>query len=625
MEETSPKPPGRIILLSTPWPLYSRPSMQLGTLKAYLKEHRPAVEIDTYHLYLKVAEQLGYETYHALSQRTWPAECIYGALLYPERLKKIEKVFYREAKGEKGLAPVHFKELVSKVQQITDGLIKGVDWSLYRLTGFSLCLCQLTSTLYFIRRVKALTPNLPVAVGGSLFSGDLAHGFIKAFPDVDFYINGEGERPLARLVGHLKNLRQALMHPPDPAIITKYSVETGKPVSTNQLSTLKTLPCPDYDDYFRLLKNMKPEKKFFPTLPLEMSRGCWWSDTACRSRRAGCAFCNLNLQWEGYRSKAPSQVVSEVDGLTRRHQVLSVAFTDNLLPLKTSARIFPALCALEKDLQLFGEIRATTPRHTLEGMISAGVGEIQIGIEALSTSLLNKLGKGTTAIQNLQIMRDCEELGLRHLSNLILRFPSSSPSDVEETLRALDFAQPFCPLRAVTFWLGFGSPVWRHRHAYGIKAIFNHPHYRALFPRSVSQGVPFMIQSYRGDRVYQKKLWRPVKEKIHAWGNAYEAMQNRPISSPILAFRDGGDFMIIRQRRHGKDPMTHRLVGPSRSIYLFCCKNRSLKRILAFIPKIGEDKILSFLRMMVHKRLMFEENGRYLSLAVSLQKKKSFR
>ena len=46
---------------------------------------------------------------------------------------------------------------------------------------------------------------------------------------------------------------------------------------------------------------------------------------------------------------------------------------------------------------------------------------------------------------------------------------------------------------------------------------------------------------------------------------------------------------------------------------------------LAFIPKIGEDKILSFLRMMVDKRLMFEENGRYLSLAVSLQKKKSFR
>ena len=36
-----------------------------------------------------------------------------------------------------------------------------------------------------------------------------------------------------------------------------------------------------------------------------------------------------------------------------------------------------------------------------------------LGIEALATSLLKKLNKGTTAIQNLEIMRDCEALGIK--------------------------------------------------------------------------------------------------------------------------------------------------------------------------------------------------------------------
>jgi uncharacterized Fe-S cluster-containing radical SAM superfamily protein len=62
--------------------------------------------------------------------------------------------------------------------------------------------------------------------------------------------------------------------------------------------------------------------------------------------------------------------------------------------------------------------------------------------------------------------------------------------------------------------------------------------------------------------------------------------------------------------------MTHRLTGKSRAIYLFCSRHRSLKRIVGQFPTLSEDKILPFLRMMVDKKVMFEENGRYLSLAV---------
>ena len=566
------KESSKIILVAAPWTLYSRPSIQLGALKGFLKKQHPALKVDAYHLYLKVAEHIEYPTYHAVSQHTWPAECVYGALLYPDRIPDIERLFRRETKGIKDFSSIDFQTLVRGVKNISDAIIRGVDWSDYKLAGFTLCLCQMTSSLYFIRRIKEVYPELPIVVGGSVFPGDLAHSFMQIFKEIDFLINGEGEIALTKLVERLDDIDRCLDSPPDPAIVTRKHSRKGISPSFCQQPNLEDLPPPDYDDYFQLLKTITPKKSFFPTLPLEISRGCWWSSGTSSSKRKGCAFCNLNLQWEGYRFKNPSQIVSEIEDLTSRYKVLSVSFTDNLLPLKSSLEIFTELSRLKKDLKLFGEIRATTPKSILKAMKYAGVRQVQIGIEALSTSLLIKLNKGTSAIQNLQIMRDCEELGISNISNLILQFPGSTPEDVKETLRTLAFARPLRPLKAVTFWLGYGSPVWNHRETYGFKAVRNHPNYGIIFPNSISGKMSFMIQTYRRDRVYQKKLWRPVKDTIKAWTRDYQALHTPPFSSPILAFRDGRNFMIIRHKRPGKDPMTHRLVGSSRGIYLFCCR-----------------------------------------------------
>ena len=68
-----------IALVSTPWPLYNRPSIQLGALKAYLQQEFPKLQVHTLHLYLKVAESIGYKLYRAISERTWLAETVYAA------------------------------------------------------------------------------------------------------------------------------------------------------------------------------------------------------------------------------------------------------------------------------------------------------------------------------------------------------------------------------------------------------------------------------------------------------------------------------------------------------------------------------------------------------------------
>ena len=617
MKNTPTKPYDRIALISTPWPLYSRPSIQLGTLKAYLQKHNPGIEIDIFHFYLSLAESIGYALYHEISERTWLAESIYAALLYPQRIKKAATLFRKESAANLILRSVGFKTLTARIKKTTDAFINRQNWEAFGLLGFSISFCQLTSALYVIRRIKHKFPNLIIVVGGASTAGPTAHGLLKKFPQIDAVVSGEGEMPLNQIVEQLRQTRSNIDFNRIQGIVTRGS-EAGEEANNTfaQMETLSNVPVPDYDDYFRLLNTFDARKVFFPTLPLEISRGCWWKPIANTKRTRGCAFCNLNLQWHGYRFKRPSQVVSEIDYLTSRHQTLSVSLTDNVLPRKGSVDIFKQISNLNKDLRLFGEVRATTPQLDLKVMRDCGMQQVQVGIEALSSGLLRKLNKGTTVIQNLQIMKNCEALGIENRSNLILQFPGSDAQDVAETLKVLDFAKPFYPLKAVNFWLGLGSPVWQNPKKYGVKAVFNHPNWSHIFPAKIYHSLPLMIQSYRGDRVYQKKIWKPVKKKILKWQKEYARIRHDSNHEPILSYQDGGEFIIIRQKRYQSPTATHRLVGPSRSIYLFCQRQRSLKSICAKFSTLADDKILEFLKMMVSKKLMFEENDRYLSLAI---------
>ena len=125
------------------------------------------------------------------------------------------------------------------------------------------------------------------------------------------------------------------------------------------------------------------------------------------------------------------------------------------------------------------------------------------------------------------------------------------------------------------------------------------------------------MQGYHGGARHQQKMWEPVRKKLKEWRDFYHRMHRKPGFLPILSYKDGKDFLIIHERRLHDDDMTHRLKGSSRAIYLFCETQRPMAEILARFPRFGEDQIRAFLRMMVDKRLMFNEGDRHLSLAVS--------
>lgn len=616
-EKSGPDPTFRVILAAAPWPLFNRPSIQLGALKAFVSRQLPKVAITAAHCYLSIAKDIGYDRYRAVSERTWLAESVYAAMLYPNRAPGLEKLFRKYAAGKATLKTMSFHTLVEDVQRVTDKVIAHVNWGDFELAGFTVSLCQLTSTLYFLKRIKEDFPGVKTVVGGTTFSGARVADYLRAFPDIDYLVAGEGEIPLTRLIRSLAD-RMPTPGRKETGLVTAGASSSEDP-SLSQLKDLAILPAPDYDDYFRTLGGFEAGKRFFAVLPVEASRGCWWQQAGGHCPGGpGCAFCNLNLQWRGYRRKNTDQVIREVDTLSSRYQLLSLAFTDNVLPPESTERLFSGLKRLGKDFKLFAEIRASTPMKHLKRMRAAGMAELQVGIEALSSSLLEKMNKGVRAIQNMEIMKNCEALGINNDANLILYFPGSDDMDVAETLSALEYAMAFRPLKPVAFWLGLESPVWKQHKTFNIQSVYNHPSYRVLFPREIAQSCQFSVQAYRGDLSRQRVRWKTVRQKMEAWRRHYESLKRDPSSDPILGYRDGRSFLMIRHKQYRSETIQHRFTGTSRQVYLFCQKNRSVKGILAAFPELTEDRLLPFLKMMTAKRLMYAEHDRYLSLAVPL-------
>ncbi|MGD9174334.1 MAG: hypothetical protein PVF29_09245 [Desulfobacterales bacterium] len=200
MKNKPEKTPPQIALISTPWPLFDRPSIQLGTLKSYLNARIPNLQIDTFHFYLQLAEAIGYHTYDEISERTWLAESIYAALLYPRSHQQAERLFRKESAGRARLQKIEFKALTRKIKKATAAFVHSQNWQAYGLIGFSISLCQLTSALYAIKHIKKKFPQITIVVGGALTPAVAAPALLKSFADIDMVVNGEGELPLYHIV-----------------------------------------------------------------------------------------------------------------------------------------------------------------------------------------------------------------------------------------------------------------------------------------------------------------------------------------------------------------------------------------------------------------------------------------
>ncbi len=581
-----------IALISMPWSLFNRPSVQLGALKAYI-ENNSDIAVDCFHPYLSAAKHIGTDIYTYLSKNSWAGEAIYAAILFPERREQAARLFRRSCADNPEIAG-KFDTIYNSLENQLNEWTRSTEFKGYRLLGFSVCFSQLFASLAAAVRIKEITPATPVVFGGSSCVGNMGDSMSRAFSQIDYVITGEGEKKLL-------NLCRALEKGNAQPSQTSVAAADGK---TNAIADLNTLPTPDYHPYFNELEHVFPGKPFSPVLPIEFSRGCWWRH---------CTFCNLNLQWHGYRRKSAAKMSSEVKQLHDRLHSLDFTFCDNALPVSETDIFFSTIRKWDIDLHFFAEIRAIKDPQKLSLYRSGGLTTVQVGIESFSNSLLAKMNKGTTVIENLAVMKYCAENSITLDGNLIVEFPGSSEEEAAETLANLEYALPFHPLSAATFFLGSGSAIDINPSEFSIRAVTAHAHYNELFPAAIMEKMDLLIKDFRGDKSIQRMRWQPVREMIRKWQDVHK---KRCKDSPLLSYRDGGSFLVIRQARSEEAPLLHRLRGKSRKIYLFCRVIRNLDEIARQFPELPRKTLLNFFDDLSKKQLLYQENKQFLALAI---------
>lgn len=591
----------RLGLISMPWTIFNRPSIQLASLKAYLDRYTQ-IETTLFHPYLAVAATLGGNNYHHLAKNSWAGEALYSPILFPEQQDLAEKLFIQSCKKEPALTELDFNKTRQLLEKSLGQWLTTIDFYSYDLIGFSICFNQLLSSLTAAKRIKTQHPNLPIVIGGSGCVGTIGTSLLNSFSQIDYVISGEGEEALQHLCHFLQSPSKTA--PLAPQILGR---KTKGQIKSNcsGIADLNDLPIPDYAPYFQEMRVNFATTPFIPVLPVEFSRGCWWNK---------CTFCNLNLQWQGYRWKSAESMFDEVQQQSTRYQCLDFCFTDNALPPKEADTFFKNTAQTAVDYDFFAEVRILTDPDTPQRYGRGGLSTIQVGIESLSTSLLNKMKKGTTAIENIAAMRQSAEAGIQLDGNIIIEFPGSNKEEVQETLKNLDFVLPYSPLASASFFLGHGSPVEAAPQEYAIQAITQHPNNKKLIPKTVLDNLNMLIKDYRGDRLFQRRQWKDVSKKISAWNTFHN---DRKSARPPLSYREGSSFLLIRQEQVTGPPLQHRLQGRSREIYLFCRKIRKLQEIHKKFPGIPMATIQKFLMDLQDKKLVFHENNQFLALAIN--------
>lgn len=352
----------------------------------------------------------------------------------------------------------------------------------YGVVGCTTSFEQNAAAIAILRRIKQLAPATVTLLGGANCEGAMAEGILTLTDAVDHVFSGESEETFAKfLLGRAR-----------PRIYA------GTPVLL-----LDELPTPDYADYYTQLAAFLPgsmlHKKGFTCLTYETSRGCWWGE------KSHCTFCGLNGEGMRFRAKSADRVIEELQQLlpahpvadtsdlriaaggtlqgARAHSTKLVTLTDNIMPHAYFRTLLPRLKDEVPGVTLMYEEKANLTLQQCRDLVRAGITEIQPGIEALSTGLLRLMAKGTTAAQNIALLRYARVTGLYLYWNLLYGFPGDEVGFYRETLELMPLLahlQP--PVAACPVIFDRFSPYFDRPAQYQIADLRPLPYYAEVLP-----------------------------------------------------------------------------------------------------------------------------------------------
>lgn len=480
------------------------------------------------------------------------------------------------------------------------------------IVGFTTTFGQNVASLVLSKMLKQRDPSLVIVFGGANCDGEMGATLHRLFSWIDVVVRGEGERVVPEIFAHLLAGRRVR---PLPGLCYR---EGGESVVVEQCLErqvpMDEVPTPRYDEYFQALRSSSfgPSILGKVTIPFESARGCWWG------AKAHCTFCGLNGSTMAFRSKSAGRVLDELLTLSRRHEWLSFQAVDNILDMRYFRDFLPRLRESGFDWTLFYEVKANLRREHLETLRQAGVTEIQPGIESLSTTILELMRKGVSALQNIRLLKWCAEIGLRVFWNVLYGFPGEPIAEYGRMCDVMKSLFHLEPPSVIPLSLERFSPYHENPGAFGLEVTGPLSHYRFIYPEigeTDLNGIAYAFQYRYADGRTPESYIEPVKEVVADWQRGYAS------GFGSLRYRLGPGFMVINDRRPNLEAADYRLGEWEARAYLACDGGATAHDAWRSLTEAGAADLTaadveSFLARAAGSRLLYEEDGRYLSLAL---------
>lgn len=598
-----------VALVVVPFADVDRPAIGVSLLKAEVA--RAGFDCTVHYLNFDLAELIGKQLYLILSE-SLPAESLVGEWFFSD-LVFGDEVPPAEQYAKRVLARMADDTLLADIMRartVRAGFIERSARKILadgpRIVGFSTTFHQTCCCLAIARRLKQM-PDPPVIVfGGANCEGEMGMQMLRSFPWIDHVCTGEGDVAFPALVertlrgGDVHGIAGIISQGHDTALTTPDLVEH-----------LNDLPDPEYDDYFARLRDAGSALQIVAELPVETSRGCWWG------AKHHCTFCGLNGATMPFRSKSPERAFDEIRRLSERWGVSKINCVDNILDMRYFDSLFPRLASAQLGLEFFYEVKANLNRSQVHALRAGGVRTIQPGIESFSNKVLQLMDKGCTGLQNIQLLRWCEEEGIDVAWNLLAGFPDESPVEYErqaEWLPQLMHLQP--PTSCSPIRLDRFSPLYTRAESFGLKRVRPTSAYFYAFPlgtRELARLASFFDFDYGDDRVPANYLGA-ARRAVDKWITLHGTdIPGRPRFDAVL--RDDG--VDLTDTRPCATQPARRLAGAEAQLYVTCDQAQSLaslqQRCGALVPPAEMQAMLDG---WVADRIAIEMDGRYLSLAV---------
>ena len=286
--------------------------------------------------------------------------------------------------------------------------IKEYDIDFFGIGGLSGEYSDLNRMATYAKNIK---PSVKVVLGGGIMTSD-PETTMKAMPDVDFGIIGEGEYTMVEL---LKSFSQEMQIGDVDGLIFRQGSELVRTQRRAEIKDLDALPFPDYEgfNYDRYLienPDMSDPAKKYTQVSVVGGRSC----------RYNCTFC-FHPSGTTYRQRSLDSIFKEIDYLVTHYKITYIALREELFA--TDNQRVAEFCERMKkyDVDWSIQLRIDNINNELVRLLKpTRCRYIFVGVESASDKVLKSMHKGITLKQIEEALALLYESGITFRTGIIM-------------------------------------------------------------------------------------------------------------------------------------------------------------------------------------------------------------